>query len=294
MKLLVGLFVLLLCCTSCEKMIDLQPQSLEAALVVDGQVENGQPPIIVLSKSLNYFSKINIEILNASVVHNAKVVITDGTKTHQLKEYTQPLPSGYSYSFYSIDTANLATAIFGQPGKQYNLTIDVNGKQYTSVTHIPLLEKKLDSLWWRQAPGKDDTARVFLMTKVTDPKGFGNYIRYFTRVNSGAYLAGANSVFDDQIVDGSTYEIQVDQGINRNNPPDIKDYGYFSKGDTVTVKFCNIDKATFDFWRTLEYSYQSIGNPFSSPTTILGNISNGGLGTFSGYAAQYKSLIIPR
>jgi hypothetical protein len=59
------------------------------------------------------------------------------------------------------------------------------------------------------------------------------------------------------------------------------------------VKFTNIDKATFDFWRTMEYSYSSIGNPFASPTTVQGNIK-GALGYFGGYAAQYKRLIIPR
>ena len=66
--------------------------------------------------------------------------------------------------------------------------------------------------------------------------------------------------------------VQVDQGINRNDPPKFEDYGFFNRGDTITVKYCNIDKPTYDFWRTLEYSYQSIGNPFSSPTSVLGNV----------------------
>ena len=44
----------------------------------------------------------------------------------------------------------------------------------------------------------------------------------------------------------------------------------------------------------MEYSYQSIGNPFSSPTKVLGNISNNALGYFGGYAAQYDTIIIPK
>jgi len=136
--------------------------------------------------------------------------------------------------------------------------------------------------------------RVVLMEKVTDPPGFGNYIRYFTRVNRQAFLPGATSVYDDQIVDGTTYSLQVEQGIDRNNPPEGEDYGFFRRGDTVTTKMANIDKATYDFFRTLEFSYQSIGNPFSSPIKVLGNVSNGALGAFSGYAVQYKTLIIPK
>ncbi|MGB8193468.1 MAG: DUF4249 family protein, partial [Chitinophagaceae bacterium] len=53
------------------------------------------------------------------------------------------------------------------------------------------------------------------------------------------------------------------------------------------------DKATFDFWRTMEFSYASIGNPFSSPTKVLGNVK-GALGYFGGYAVQYKTIIIPK
>jgi hypothetical protein len=68
----------------------------------------------------------------------------------------------------------------------------------------------------------------------------------------------------------------------------------FKRGDTVTIKLCNIDKGTYDFWRTYEFSFQSIGNPFSSPTRILGNISNDALGYFGGYGAQYRTVIIPK
>jgi hypothetical protein len=88
--------------------------------------------------------------------------------------------------------------------------------------------------------------------------------------------------------------VQIEKGVDRNEKIDMENYSYFEKGDTATVKLANIDKATFDFWRTMEYNYQSIGNPFSTPTTVLGNIKGGGLGYFGGYAAQYISLIIPK
>jgi hypothetical protein len=108
-------------------------------------------------------------------------------------------------------------------------------------------------------------------------------------------LPGIASVFDDQIVDGTTYDFLIDKGFDKNGELNFsdEDYGFFHRGDTVTIKFCNIDKATYDFWRTWEYNYQSNGNPFSSPIKVLSNMDNGALGTFSGYAVQYKSIIIP-
>lgn len=293
MKLFLGLALLITCFSSCEKTLNLQPDNLKPLLVVDGSIETNQPPVIFLSSSLNYFSKISPDIFAASLVHNAIVIISDGVRSHQLKEYSVPLSNGYSISYYSIDSINLSTAVIGQPGKTYQLTIEALGQKFSSSTNIPVLAKKVDSLWWKKAPAIADSNKAVLMAKVTDPPGYGNYIRYFTKVNSGQLLPGANSVFDDQVVDGSTYEVQVDQGINRNDPPDLEDYGFFNRGDTVTLKFTNIDKPTYDFWRTLEYSYQSIGNPFSSPATIINNVK-GALGAFCGYSVQYKTLIIPK
>ena len=55
-----------------------------------------------------------------------------------------------------------------------------------------------------------------------------------------------------------------------------------------------INKETYDFWRTMEFSYANIGNPFGSPTKVLSNISNGALGYFGGYAPQFRTIIIPR
>jgi hypothetical protein len=44
----------------------------------------------------------------------------------------------------------------------------------------------------------------------------------------------------------------------------------------------------------MEFSYASVGNPFSTPTKVMSNISNGALGYFGGYASQYRTLIIPQ
>jgi hypothetical protein len=84
----------------------------------------------------------------------------------------------------------------------------------------------------------------------------------------------------------------VAPGVDRNVSD--KETILFNRGDTVTFKLSNIDKATFDFWRTMEFSYNSVGNPFSTPTKVLSNVSNDALGYFGGYATQYRTLIIPK
>jgi hypothetical protein len=278
----------------CEKTIELEPEQQPSKLVVEGQIESGQAPIVVLSSSLNYFSTIDAATLNGSYVHNAKVIITSGNKTYTLKEVTVPLNGGYFFYYYTTNQSSPATSLFGEYGKTYNLSIETGGKQYNASTTIPFLTKKIDSLWWKPAPNNPDTTKVVLMSKVTDPPGYGNYIRYFTRVGNGEFYPGINSVYDDQIIDGKTYDVQIVKGTTRNETLDRDEYGYFKRGDTAYVKLCNIDKPTYEFWRTWEFTYQSVGNPFSSPGKVLGNISNDGLGSFCGYSVQYKTLIIPK
>jgi Domain of unknown function (DUF4249) len=286
-----GAMVILL--GSCEKDIAFDLDEKDASLVVEATIENDEPPVVILSRSQAYFSKITPEMLLNSFVRNAEITVSNGSKIHRLKEYTINAGAGVTLFYYSIDSANVATAFVGEFNKKYNLNIKVDGKEYNTSTTIPALTKKIDSLWFKPAPFKDDSNRVVLMGRFTDPPGYGNYIRYFTKRNKENFQPGLNSVFDDQIVDGTTYNIEIERGVNRNEDYDRETYSFFKKGDTATIKFSNIDKATYQFWQTMEFSYASVGNPFSSPTKVLGNIK-GALGYFGGYASQYKTVIIPK
>lgn len=277
----------------CEKNIDFNLKEEPPKLVVEATIENGGPPVVLLSNSLNYFSQVSSSLLAGSLVHGADVYVSNGSKTHKLKEYNLPLGGGYSLSYYSVDSSSLSTAFVGELAKSYSLRIVAQGKEYAATTTIPTLRKRIDSIWYKAGPPQLDTSKVIVMVRATDPPGFGDYIRYFTRRGSGPFLPGLNSAFDDLFVDGTTYELQVQAGVDRNK--EIKeDDLFFNKGDSVTFKLSSIDKATFDFWQTMEYSYQSIGNPFATPTKVLGNISNDALGYFGGYASQYRTLVIRR
>lgn len=288
-KLLVlaGIFLI-----GCEKKVDFQLHDQPDKLVVEGIIENDQPPVIILSKSVGYFSKISADILNNSFVHGAEVFVSNGTQTHKLKEYSRSLGNNVSLFYYSIDSSNLSTAFLGQLNHPYSLKIVSEGKEYTATTTIPGLTKRIDSVWWKKPTVTSDSTKVIVMVRATDPPGFGDYIRYYTKTNREPFYPPFNSTFDDFFIDGTTYELQVDKGFDRNLSVDF-DENFFRRGDTVGLKLSNIDKATFDFWRTMEFSYSSIGDPFSSPTKVLGNIKGDALGYFGGYASQYRTIIIP-
>jgi hypothetical protein len=292
MKLLLT-FVLVLLFISCERTVEFDVKETSPKLVIEGTIENGQPPIVRLSKSIDYYSVLDLNSLMNSFVHNAEIYVSNGTLTHKLKEYAEPIAPGINFYYYSIDSSNLATAFTGQLNNSYSLRVISEGKEYNANTSIPNTTRRIDSVYWKAAPPGNPPNKIMLMLKATDPPGFGDYVRYFTKRNQEPFYPGVNSVFDDQVIDGTTYVVQVERGVDRNLPT-LEGFTFFDRGDTITLKISNIDKVTYDFWRTMEFSYASVGNPFSSPIKVLGNISNNALGYFGGYASQFRTIIVPQ
>jgi hypothetical protein len=291
---LLNLLLFIICFSSCEKDITIKLDPTNTDLVVDASIDNGRFPVVVLTKSLDYFSVLDPSLLLSSYIHNARVMMSNGGITAQLREESVKNDStGLTSYFYTFSDSTSGPKFRGELNTKYHLEIQVGNTVYTASTTIPGLDKYIDSLWWVKAPKSADSLLVNLKARVVDPPGYGNYTRYYTSINDGPYYPGLNSVFDDQITDGTTYTVTVTRGVNRNLPINQDDYSFFNKGDSVVVKLANIDKATYDFWRTMEFNYQSIGNPFSTPTSVISNISSGALGYFGGYAAQYKGLLIP-
>ncbi len=278
----------------CEKDIDIDLDQTTEKIVVDATIENGVPPRVILSRSLEYFSKIDPATLASSFVRNAKVIISDGNKTHQLIEDSISNGQGTTIYYYTINPLDPQTAIIGQINSTYSLEITADGREYSASTTIPDTTRKIDSLWWEPVEifEPEDSNLAKLIIKATDKPGLGDYIRYYTKSNAESFFPGLNSVFDDQVIDGTTYTFPVDKGVNKNEERSDGE-AFFNRGDTVTIKLSNVDKVTYDFWRTFEFSYQSVGNPFSNPTKILSNIKGEALGYFGGYASQYRTIIIP-
>src|SRR5688500_8294529 len=143
---------------SCEKKIDFDLDESEDKVVIEATIENGQPPVVVITRSLNYFSEISPGIFAGSFIHDAEVSVSNGRTTHRLKEYSIPVSADYTLYYYSIDSSALATAFVGETAKEYSLTVSVAGRQYTAWTTIPNITKQIDSVWWKSPPPSVDSA----------------------------------------------------------------------------------------------------------------------------------------
>jgi hypothetical protein len=114
--------LLCLMMAGCEKDIDIQLDPSLTRLVVDATIENGRPPMVFLSKSLDYFSKIDPSVLSSSFVHNARIRISDGTTEVMLKEDSIKNSTGTKIYFYT--TSGLSLTFIGKLKSSYNLVIE--------------------------------------------------------------------------------------------------------------------------------------------------------------------------
>lgn len=298
-RLCISLLLLSACSAffiSCEKEVHIDMSSGTPQLVVNGQIDLGTNPTVILTNSFGYFSKVDLNTLQNAFVHDAFVQVSNGSKSIRLKEYS--LDTGFAkLYYYGIDTTDPDARNFvGEVEKYYTLSIESNGKSYTSVTKIPN-PKPIDSFAVIPPGATLPKAPTALQLSVwySDPDTFGNAIRYFTRRNHEPYYPGPNSVFDDQVVNGTKhFQFLLPAGAPRNNLDPTDSTGYVFPGDTVTLRWAAIDRGVFNFYSTLEYSLGTVGNPFSSPINVMTNISGGALGVWAGYASTYSTLIVPK
>ncbi len=301
---------------SCEKEVDIDLPVGEEALVVYGYIEQDEAPVVFLTRSLPVFGTSDPNNLQNSFVKNATIRISNGTEQVQLAEYSladlddsvrgkvmESLGFGeikdivIGISLYSLSITDWGSKkMYGEVGKTYSLYINVEGQTLTSKTKIPELTY-LDSLWTIPANDPELIDLEILWVRYNDPDTTGNYARYFTGRNSEPFYPGYFvSVFDDDLINGKSFNFPIDRGQNRNDEVtfDSKDeYGYFRRGDTIRIRWCSIDRSHFLFWQTLEVSNRQQGSPFDRPIKIVSNIE-GGLGIWGGYGATYDTLYVPK
>lgn len=285
MKNTIKLFALFVLLSGCEKEIDIVLPEAERRMVVEGHVELGSFPYVILTKSSPYFAPVDSAAIANTVIYGATVIVSDGNTTDTLKQT-------FDLNYFP-PVLYKAQNMVGTIGRTYNLTVIAEGKTLTATTYMPDTVP-LDSVWFKVDPPKDSLG--FVYAHLSDPAGPGHSYRWFAKRTGKdtRFLAPIGSAFDDKFFDGKSFDFFYTRGIEYNSSKEDdnnEERGYFKKGDQITVKFCTIDQESFKFYRTFEVEAASNGNPFAAPTTIQTNIKGGGLGVWGAYSITYKTLI---
>jgi hypothetical protein len=317
MRYLLPLLGLTLLFTACEKEIVVDLPETEARLVVEGTIEAGSPPLVILTTTQSYFAPTDLNSLAGIFVKGAVVVVSDGITVDTLDQVcSSQIPDSLideAAAITGLDPALLANAdicvyidlgndIVGVEGRTYTLRVEAGDKLATSVTSIPN-HVALDSTWFRlaeQAP--DDDTLGFLWATLSDPDTLGNAYRWYARrINPGTdgepkdddFIAPFFSVFEDRYVNGLTFDFSYNRGsepFSTAEDDDNEERGYFKVGDVVVVKFVSIGLKEYQFYNTYYNNVASQGDLFSNPANARSNI-DGGLGVWAGYAFAYDTVL---
>ena len=253
---------------SCEKVVTIDLHETDPRLVIEGIVSDQPGPYAVrLSRTGNYFEPS----LDFPPVSGARVVIKDDLGNRDtLRE--------------SVAGNYETTSLQGAIGRTYSLDVISDGIQYTATSSIP---KKvvIDSLYAmprqtsRGEPGYD----IWVMFR--DPPEPGNCYRLNVHVNS---LVSQDSV------DGRRYRLYSDKLTNGNEITErVRAGRLVVVGDTVTVDLFSIDKATYDYFNTLNNVLSSDRAATSlSPANPNTNLGGGALGYFAAWTTDTKTIIL--
>ncbi len=275
---------------ACEKDIDIDLPNPETKIVIEGSIESGQLPYVIVTKNQGYFAPVDTNTLINMMVTDAVVTVSDGSIIDTLKL----IPYFYTFPPYRY----VGSQIIGEVGGTYKLKVELEGKTYTATTTIPKIVP-LDSIKFTYK-SKVDTFG-FLWAYGQDPPELGNFYRVFTKTfgKDNVFVHPDFSLGDDKLANGQYIEDGIIRGKDPARPPEDYEtedneppYWAFLRGETVAVKFCTMDVISYEFWKSAEQQASNNGNPFAAPTTIKTNISGNALGIWTGYGVFLDTVTI--
>jgi len=273
---------------ACEREIDIELPNAEDLLVVEGSIETGEFPKVLITRNRGFFNEFPTDLnafLTEFVVQDAVVTVSDGTNSEVLQFTIDPV--NYPFVYYT------GSIIKGEVGKSYTLTILSGNKTLTSHTQISTVVP-LDSTWFGLDPfnNNEDSLGVSY-GQIMDPDTLGNAYRLFAKKNSEiSYFPVAGAHFNDDFTNNQKVVFFNGQGTRPFFASDtfVPQEFFYKLGDTILLKFCSIGRNEELFFNTLDAATNSNGNPFSSPVIVKSNIV-GGLGIWCGYSPAYDTII---
>ena len=290
--------MILLLIYSCETDIDLDLPEYKEKIVVEGIIENGKPPMVLITKSIPYFSEINsAEMLEKLIINDAKVTITSDKGELEVLTYGvhADSPLFFAYTGFSLK---------GTCDTRYKLTIEYADKTYESETYIPNTFE-LDSIWIAKLRPEDTTATVRVL--LNDDGASRDYYQFKVKVkgnglNDRLWAFTLPLTFDDATFNGLVFNYEILRATPSSlyaaalSDEEKRKYwrGDYRVGDTIYVKRSLMDYDSYRFWSTAMSEISFGQSTFMSPPPIQGNIKcNTGehvLGSWCGFASKEDTV----
>jgi len=257
--------------TGCEDVIDVKLDQGETLLVVDGWITSQPAPYTVrLTTTAPYFTNAP-----TPVVPGALLVITDSEGARDTLKESKP-------------GVYVTQKIQGKIGHSYELSIKVNGEEYTARTEIKRVPA-IDSLTvkYQKESAFFETEGYYVYYNGPEPAGVGDFYRFKIYRNDTLLSRPADLIFaEDRLVDGNYIEaIQMNsQG--------------FKKGDRIRGENWTITEDAYQYYLELYVQINNGGlfsNPPANVRTNIRNVNPNGkraVGWFGGAGVSSQEITI--
>ncbi|HET6559859.1 MAG TPA: DUF4249 domain-containing protein [Prolixibacteraceae bacterium] len=257
------ILLMLFASTSCEEVMDVELKDFKEVIVIEALMASGESPFTVkISKTTPYFNAPSGNPVSGAIVS----VKTD---KGNVKFFTESKPG-----LYELHKTHAL------PGFWYTMEVEYEGVKYTARSYMHEMVQIGDlGFTYFDGFGIFDSGYK-VNTFIRDPVGIENYYRLKYFVNGKVHTGLGNfSLYSDQLFDGKAI------GLGQRSV-------VFKKTDTLTIELQSIDKATYDYFSTLESISGLDVLQSVSPSNPISNFDNGALGYFSAYTTDSKTVVI--
>lgn len=247
--------------SSCEDVIELELNTTEPRLVIEGTLDAGnQVATVLISQTNDFYDEPPISTVSDAVVS----LQGESGKVYPLEE-----TEAGTY---------MANNIESNIGELFTITIDISGETYKASTRVPhpvSLEEieKLES--FNNPLGNFGNGTIRLAANWNDPKNIQNYYRIRAYVNE-EFQSGVYTVLSDEFTgDGGPQSIPIRY--------------QFEENTTVSLELLSTDEQYFDYFFQLSSAVgEGLGS--ATPYNPKGNFSKDALGYFGIYYSSFLSI----
>lgn len=325
MKRIAYFIISLFFLTGCIEDYDLKLPDAESRLVVEGLITNQPGPYYIhLTKSkIGYFTSPDEEYTdNSEPIMDAMVIITDDSNQvdtlklvdFDIKEYKYDYRFGYFKLLLNeygelVDTLFLkdpsgfnhrgfykASRLKGISGHTYFMKIIHNDKIYESSAYMPPVPE-IDSIGYLKKIMEKDGQEFFIpLMYFKEPQMIDNYylIQLSDDISLRSGYGSSNwpfSIFSDDFLEPYVSGLNISLGTN----PRGIEYPFYMEGDSIYVALSSLTKEGFNYYKALLEQFGNDGGAYKpTPASPLGNISNGGLGSFRASSVSEGRTCIKR
>lgn len=270
--------IVILCCFGCT---DAKIPAAESGLVVEGWIENGRHPIVIVTTSVPTTTEYqDWETLYDHLVRWAKVTISDG-------EQSVVLTGKYSDDYFPPYIYTTAR-IVGEVGKTYRLTVEYEDMTATAVTSVP------EPVELEYIKVKEVEAGYKIVAGIRDDKSVKNYYRFFSMVEGAdsTYVPSLLGLIDDSVLTDDVSEAFVNGAYKAMTDSIPRSPIQYLKDDVVKIRFCNMEEAVYNYWTDFDDIASLSGNVFFPVNKKIRSNVSSGMGCWAGYGSSYYRVSI--